>query len=62
MIERVRSLPPEQGGAIPASAITAHGDEHSPDRTLAAGFQVHVRKPMDPSDLCRALTGIIRRG
>ena len=62
LIEQVRALPAEQGGGIPAVAITAHGEEHGPARTLAAGFQGHIRKPIDPWDLCRALTGIVRRG
>jgi CheY-like chemotaxis protein len=62
LIERVRALPADRGGAIPALAITAHGEEHGPARTLAAGFQVHARKPIDPWDLCRALTGLLRRG
>jgi CheY-like chemotaxis protein len=61
LIGQVRALPPTQGGAIPAIALTAHGVAHGPDRTLAAGFQAHLRKPIDPWELCRAVVGLVRR-
>jgi CheY-like chemotaxis protein len=61
LLERVRSLPAAHGGAIPAVAITAHGDLHGPDRTLTAGFQAHLRKPLDPWDLCRVLASLTRK-
>jgi CheY-like chemotaxis protein len=61
LIREVRKLPAEQGGAIPAFAITAHGQLHGPDRTLGAGFQGHLRKPVDPWELCRVLAASVRR-
>jgi len=62
LIQQVRALARERGGGIPAVAITAHGDEHGPERTLPAGFDIHVRKPIDPWDLCQALSALARRG
>lgn len=44
-----------------AVAITAYGDAHGPDRTLAAGFDVHLRKPLDPWELCRVVAALSRR-
>jgi len=61
LINAVRALPPERGGAIPAVALTAHGDFHGPERTLAAGFQVHLRKPLDPWELARAVSSLARK-
>ena len=61
LIREVRALAPERGGVIPAVALTAHGYTHGPDRTLAAGFQVHLRKPIDPWELCRTLVSLIRK-
>lgn len=61
LIRELRALSPAHGGAIPAIALTAHGAAHGPDRTLAAGFQVHLRKPIDPWELCRAVVGLVRR-
>ena len=61
LIGAIRALPADRGGAIPAVAITAHGDTHGPDRTLAAGFQAHLRKPLDPWELCRVLATLSRK-
>jgi CheY-like chemotaxis protein len=61
LIRHVRALPRERGGAVPAVALTAHGQTHGPDRTLSAGFHLHLRKPVDPWELCRALAALSRR-
>ena len=46
---------------LPVVAITAHGELHRPERTLGAGFRAHVRKPIDPWELCRVLVSVTRR-
>ena len=51
LIVRVRALPPEEGGHVPAVAMTAHGSREDRDRALAAGFQRHLPKPFQPADL-----------
>lgn len=61
LIGSIRALPAEHGGTIPAVAITAHGESPGPDRPLAAGFQAHLRKPLDPWQLCRALGSLTRK-
>ena len=48
------------GRAIPAIAI-ASGHDHGPERTLSAGFQAHLRKPVDPWELCRMIGGLARK-
>ena len=54
--------PVEPGRApLPVIAITAHGETHGPDRTLPAGFQAHIRKPIDPWELCRLVASLARR-
>jgi CheY-like chemotaxis protein len=50
-IGRVRALSPEEGGTVPAAAMTAHGSREDRDRALAAGFQRHLPKPFQPADL-----------
>lgn len=57
----VRKLPLERGGHLPIVAITAHGELHGPERTLGSGFQAHLRKPLDPWELCRSLSGLVRK-
>jgi two-component system OmpR family response regulator len=45
---------------IPAIALAA-GHDHGPDRTLGAGFRGHLRKPVDPWELCRLVAGLARK-
>ncbi|MFB2836117.1 PAS domain-containing protein [Floridanema evergladense] len=57
LMRRIRSLPPNQGGKIPAAALTAYAREGDRLQALAAGFQIHVPKPIEPIQL---LTVILR--
>src|SRR5262245_33366353 len=61
LVRRVRALPSARGVRIPVVAMTAHGTPHGPDRTLAAGFNAHLRKPLDPWELCRVVGSLARR-
>jgi signal transduction histidine kinase len=51
LMQRIRALPPGEGGAVPAVAMTAHGSREDKDRALAAGFQRHLPKPFQPAEL-----------
>ncbi|HEV8141884.1 MAG TPA: response regulator [Methylomirabilota bacterium] len=56
------SLRQTPGGAIvPVIAVTGYDDTHTAERTLSAGFNGHVRKPVDPWELAR-LVGALARG
>ena len=55
LIGKVRALAAETGGATPAIALTAYGRPPDRVRSLMAGFNVYVSKPVDPGEL----TGII---
>ncbi|MBD1909032.1 PAS domain-containing protein [Leptolyngbya sp. FACHB-8] len=57
LIRRIRSLPPGCGGQIPAAALTAYAREGDRLQALAAGFQMHIPKPIEPIQL---LTVIMR--
>jgi len=61
LIREVRALPPERGGDMPAIAITAFGHPHDVGRTLTAGFQAHLRKPVDPWELARTIASLAGR-
>ena len=58
-IERVRRLPPEQGGRTPAIALTAYGRSEDMQRAAAAGFEMHVTKPVDAISLVAAVAGLV---
>jgi signal transduction histidine kinase/CheY-like chemotaxis protein len=51
LIRQIRALPPEQRGQLPAIAITAYAREEDRMQAIAAGFHLHVAKPIDPTEL-----------
>jgi CheY-like chemotaxis protein len=55
------ALRAQPGGArVPVIAATAYDDLHRAERTLSAGFDGHVRKPIDPWELARLVGGLAR--
>jgi hypothetical protein len=61
LLREIRTWSPEQGGQIPAIALTAYAGEIDYNQALAAGFQKHVRKPVDPLELATAIANLIGR-
>ena len=61
LITRVRAMKPEQGGGIPAIALTAYARAEDRARVLAAGFQRHVAKPVEPSLLATTVANLARQ-
>lgn len=51
LIRRIRLLSQGEGGGVPALAVTALSATEDRSRALWAGFQMYVRKPVDPQDL-----------
>jgi CheY-like chemotaxis protein len=54
-IRAVRALPPEQGGRTPALALTAFARPEDRTRALVAGYNLHLAKPADPTELLATL-------
>jgi signal transduction histidine kinase/ActR/RegA family two-component response regulator len=61
LIRKVRALGPEQGGKTPAVALTAFGRPEDRIRSLRAGFNIHVSKPVDPAELIAIVASMIGR-
>lgn len=61
LLRQVRTLPSEQGGHIPAIALTAYAGEINRQRVLAAGFQVHLAKPVEPEELIKTIAALVRK-
>ncbi|WP_164015112.1 ATP-binding protein [Pyxidicoccus trucidator] len=57
-IRKVRALPASQGGRTPAAALTAYARTEDRTRVLLAGFQAHVPKPVDPTELLAVLVSL----
>jgi CheY-like chemotaxis protein len=48
------------GRGVPVVALATDRVD-GPDRTLAAGFQGHLRKPVDPWEMCRMVASLARK-
>ena len=62
LIARVRALPPERGGQVPAAALTAFSGPADQERVLASGFTLHIPKPVEPIQLVMAIAALVGRG
>ena len=62
LIEQLSARPASRGGEIPLIALTAYGSAQDKRRALAAGFRMHLSKPVDPAVLAAALIGVSGRG
>jgi CheY-like chemotaxis protein len=61
LIRKLRALGPEQGGKTPAVALTAFGRPEDRIRSLRAGFNIHVTKPVDPIELTVIVASMLGR-
>ena len=58
LIQKIRERTSEQGGDTPAVALTAYARVEDRVRILAAGFQMHVTKPVDPTELVAVVLSV----
>ncbi|MGB3202350.1 MAG: ATP-binding protein [Nodosilinea sp.] len=59
LMRQVRSLAPEQGGQVPAIALTAYAGEIDYRQAIAAGFQKHMTKPIELDQLMVAIAELM---
>ncbi|XGV98004.1 MAG: PAS domain S-box protein [Leptolyngbya sp. BL-A-14] len=57
LLQRIRAL--DQGQSIPAIALTAYASEINQKQALAAGFQKHLTKPVEPDKLIEAVANLV---
>ena len=62
VIQKVRLLKKEEGGEIPAIALTAFARSEDRRRAVLSGFQMHVAKPVEPSELIAMVASLAGRG
>jgi CheY-like chemotaxis protein len=55
LVGAIRELRDDEMRRTPVVAATAYSYEHSRARALAAGFNDHLQKPVDPETLCRTI-------
>jgi len=56
----VRGRAVEEGGQTPAIALTAFTRDQDVKRALAAGYQMHLSKPVEIGPLARAIARLAR--
>lgn len=76
LMRQVRAMSPEQGGRIPALseamplakrhevpaiALTAYAGEMNQQQAFAAGFQMHLSKPVESAELAKAIITLLRK-
>jgi PAS domain S-box-containing protein len=59
LIRKIRALPPEEGGNIPAIALTGYVRVEERMRALEAGYQMFVPKPVEASELGSIIAGLV---
>lgn len=60
LLSWVRSLGRDRGGLLPAVALTAFARSEDRLRALEAGFNSHISKPVEPSELIAAVASLVR--
>ena len=61
LLRQVRALPPEQGGRVPAAAITAYARDMDREAALRAGFDLHLAKPLRAEMVVEAVATLVSR-
>ncbi len=61
LIRKLRSQPPEQGGKIPAAALTAFARAEDRMRAIQEGYQLHLPKPIEPAELATVVASLVGR-
>ena len=60
-IGQVRKLGPDRGGRTAAVALSALARPEDRTRALRAGYQMHLSKPVDPSELTAVIASLAKR-
>ncbi|MFY9607182.1 MAG: MASE1 domain-containing protein [Blastocatellia bacterium] len=58
LIREVRARAPGDGGPIPAIALTGFAAMEESERALAAGYQIHLGKPVEANQLVKVIASL----
>jgi signal transduction histidine kinase/ActR/RegA family two-component response regulator len=61
LMRKIRELPPDRGGGVPALALTAYARPEDRARAMTAGFQHYVTKPVEPDELAAVVAKLTGR-
>jgi PAS domain S-box-containing protein len=60
-IRQIRNLADAKLRHIPAAALTAYARSGDRAKSLRAGYEIHISKPIDPAELVAAVGALLRR-
>jgi CheY-like chemotaxis protein len=60
-LKRVRKLPQDQGGGVPAVALTAFARMEDRRKALLCGYQMHLPKPVEAAELLAVVANVTKR-
>ena len=58
LLKAIRARPKDRQGTLPAAALTAYARVADRTRSLQAGFQMHMSKPVQPNELAAAVVAL----
>jgi PAS domain S-box-containing protein len=61
LIQKIRALSEKAGGLTPAIALTGYATRKDRERSLASGYQQHIAKPIDQSQLVSAISSLVKK-
>lgn len=61
LMRKVRARTPERGGLTPAIALTGYATRKDREHAIAAGYQAHLAKPIEPAELTTAVANLVKR-
>ena len=61
LIRKLRALPVEKGGNIPAIALTGYASRKDRERALNSGYNQHMAKPIEQADVISAIAALVGR-
>jgi PAS domain S-box-containing protein len=61
LIRKIRALPPELGGNVPAAALTGYAGRADYLKAISAGYQSHIKKPVELEELIAVVASLVGR-
>jgi PAS domain S-box-containing protein len=59
LMRKIRALTTDEGGSIPALALTGYATRKDRELSLSVGYHQHMAKPVEQNDLIAAIAGLL---
>jgi PAS domain S-box-containing protein len=61
LIRRLRTIEKKEGGVLPAVALSAYARSEDRTKAIRSGFQIHLAKPVEPTELLAVISSLAGR-